>query len=61
MYSSGKLRVTNLEFLQHNKSKNLNFSVDTQKDLYFLNQLEIEKSLSKHTFKEIWSRIQTEI
>jgi spore coat polysaccharide biosynthesis protein SpsF (cytidylyltransferase family) len=61
MYSSGKLRVTNLEFLQHNKSKSLNFSVDTQKDLYFLNQLEIEKSLSKHTFKEIWRRIQTEI
>jgi len=61
MYSSGKLRVTNLQFPQHNKSKNLNFSVDTKKDLYFLNQLENKHSVSKHTFKEIWRQMEPEI
>jgi spore coat polysaccharide biosynthesis protein SpsF (cytidylyltransferase family) len=61
MYSSGKLRVTNLEFPQHDKSRKLNFSIDTQKDLLFLNQLEIEQSVSKHTFKEIWKRIEPQI
>ena len=61
MYSSGELSVTNLQFRQNKRLKNLNFSVDTQKDLYFLNQLENKHSVSKHTFKEIWRRIEPEI
>ncbi|MDO8646045.1 MAG: hypothetical protein Q7R42_05635 [Candidatus Planktophila sp.] len=61
MYSSGELRVTNLQFAQYNRSKNLNFSVDTQEDLYFLSQLENKHSVSKYTFKEIWKRIELEI
>lgn len=61
MYSSGKLKVTNHQFSHDGILKNLNFSVDTQKDLLFLNHLEMKQSVSKHTFKEIWKQIKPEI
>jgi spore coat polysaccharide biosynthesis protein SpsF (cytidylyltransferase family) len=57
MYTSGLLNVTNIEFFDEEKTKDLNFSVDTPSDLDFLQSLEVEHSISKHPFQEIWRRI----
>jgi spore coat polysaccharide biosynthesis protein SpsF (cytidylyltransferase family) len=58
MYSKGGLKVTDFNFSQNGFSKNLNFSVDTPNDLYFLNELEDQHRILNRTFSEIWKLIE---
>jgi spore coat polysaccharide biosynthesis protein SpsF (cytidylyltransferase family) len=55
MYQNHGLKVTNLLFSQHERTKDLNFSVDTPGDLHFLNEIEAKHSVAKLTFNQIWA------
>jgi spore coat polysaccharide biosynthesis protein SpsF (cytidylyltransferase family) len=57
MYTSGKLKVANYEFSTSPTQTNLNFSVDTQEDLTFLQNLEVELPIESLTFEEIWMHV----
>ena len=57
MYLSGKLKVANYEFPPLPIQNNLNFSVDTQEDLTFLQNLKGEFPVESLTFEEIWKNI----
>lgn len=53
MYESDELKVTNIQFPQDDSSTMYNFSIDTQKDLQFLTDLELRHSISRLSFNEI--------
>jgi len=57
MYTSGRLKVANYEFSPLPARKNFNFSVDTRRDLTFLQNLGEKFPVESLTFEEIWNHI----
>jgi len=57
MYTSGRLNVANYEFSSWPAQTNFNFSVDTRRDLTFLQNLGEKFPMESLTFKEIWNHI----
>ena len=61
MYTSGQLKVTNLQFLNQKNILSRNFSVDTKEDLKFLNYLEQKYNVTQLSFKEIRDKVQLDL
>ena len=57
MYTSGRLSVANYEFSTLPAETTFNFSVDTRRDLTFLQNLGEKFPMESLTFKEIWNHI----